>query len=133
MTSSDFQGLEPVVVVSTEFEAQTKAAVLESEGIDCRVITQTPAWTGSITLGSSLQGTAVLVKPKDLDRAKELLEKRIEDSVDLDWDDVDVGEREDSLPLSPAGRVPLLVRIVLTIILLSLLLGLLGIVIRFIS
>ena len=127
MTSSDFQGLEPVVVVSTEFEAQTKAAVLESEGIDCRVITQTPAWTGSITLGSSLQGTAVLVKPQDLERAKAILDNCVADSVDLDWDEVDVGEREDYLPVGPVGRVPRLAKIALTIFLLSLLAWLLGI------
>lgn len=127
MTSSDFQGLEPVVVVSTEFEAQTKAAVLDSEGIDCRVITQTPAWTGSITLGSSLQGTAVLVKPEDLERAKAILDHCVADSVDLDWDEVDVGEREDYLPVGPVGRVPRLAKIALTIFLLSLLAWLLGI------
>ena len=126
MTSSDFQGLEPVVVVLTEFEAQTKAAVLESEGIECKVIVQTPAWTGSITLGSTLQGTAVMVKPEDLERAKELLDNCVADSVDLDWDEVDVGEREDSLPLGSAGRMPFLAKIALTIFLLSLLMWLLG-------
>lgn len=132
MTSTEFQGLEPVAVVATEFEAQTKAVVLESEGIECRVITHTPAWTGSITLSSSWQGTAVMVKPEDLERAKVLLDNCVADSVDLDWDEVDVGEREDSLPLGPAGRMPFLAKIALTIFLLSLLLWLLGIGIGYI-
>lgn len=132
MTSSDFQGLEPVVVVSTEFEAQTKAAVLESEGIVCRVITLTPAWTGSMNLSSSWQGTAVLVKPQDFEMAKQLLKKRVDDSVDLDWDEVDVGEREDSLPLTPVGRKELLARFAFFVILLSAFIGLLGLVLGFI-
>ena len=61
-----------------------------------------------------------------------MLEQRIDDSVDLDWDEVDVGEREDSLPLSPAGSKELLTRIALTIIVLSILAGLLGLGIRYI-
>ena len=31
--------------------------------------------------------------------------------VDLDWDEVDVGERDDDLPLTPVNRMPLLARI----------------------
>jgi len=127
MTSSDYQGLEPVAVVATEFEAQTKAAVLDSEGIECKVITASPAWTGSLSLSSSFNGAAVVVKPEDLDRAKAILENCVADSVDLDWDEVDVGEREDYLPVGPVGRVPRLAKIALTIFLLSLLAWLLGI------
>ncbi len=130
MTATDYQGLEPAAVVDTEFEAQTKAAVLESEGIVCRVITHTPSWSGSVNLSSSQQGSVVLVKQLDLDRAKELLKKRVDDSVDLDWDEVDVGEREDSLPLTPVGRMAPLPKIIFTVILLSLVTGLIGLFIR---
>ncbi len=132
MTTTDYQGLEPVVVAATEFEAQTKAAVLESEGIVCRVISEAPTWTGSIPLSASRSGAVILVRPQDLDRAKEILEKRVEDSVDLDWDEVDVGEREDSLPLTPVGRKAPLARIALAVILISLLLWLLGLGLRLI-
>ena len=131
MTDTDYQGLEPVAVVDTEFEAQTKAAVLESEGIDCRVITHTPSWSGSVNLSSSQHGSVVLVKQLDLERAKELLKKRVDDSVDLDWDEVDVGEREDSLPLTLLGRLPLLAKLALTIFLLSIFAGLFILGIRF--
>ena len=36
---------------------------------------------------------------------------RVADSVDLDWDSVDVGERLDDLPLSSRSGMPLLVRV----------------------
>ena len=68
-----------------------------------------------------------MVKPEDLERAKEILDNCVADSVDLDWDEVDVGEREDYLPVGPVGRVPRLAKIALTIFLLSLLAWLLGI------
>lgn len=128
MTTGDLQGLEPVIIVGTEFEAQTKAAVLDSEGIICKVITTTPSWTGSISLNASSPGTAILVHPQDLERAKEILKNTAQDSVDLDWDEVDVGEREDSLPLTPVGRKAPLAKIALTIILLSILVWLFGLI-----
>ena len=53
----------------------------------------------------------VQVRRADLERARAALEKNTSDSVDLDWDEVDVGEREDHLPLTPVNRMPLLARI----------------------
>lgn len=136
MTAGDSKDLEPIIVVATEFEAQTKAAILESEGISCKVITKAPSWTGLVPLSSSAVGAAIIVSPQDLEKAKELLKSRIEDSVDLDWDEVDVGEREDSLPLTPVGHMPILAKIAFTIVLLSVLLsvlvGLLGLVLGFV-
>lgn len=132
MTAADSKDREPAIVVATEFEAQTKAAILESEGINCKVILKAPVWTGLIPLSSSSQGAAILVNPQDLERAKELLKNRIEDSVDLNWDEVDVGEREDSLPLTPVGRVEPLARFAFFLILLLAFIGLLGLVLGFI-
>ena len=100
--------LTPVTTVETEFEAETKAAVLRSNGIDATVIVNNPSWTGQLSISPSARGASVLVRREDLTQARQLLEQAIEDSVDLDWDEVDVGEREDDLPLRPVNRMPIL-------------------------
>jgi hypothetical protein len=53
----------------------------------------------------------VWVKHEDLARARQILHERDEASRTLDWDQVDVGEREDSLPLRPVRTVPWLAKL----------------------
>ncbi len=114
----------PALVVSTptEFEAQTKAALLRDEGIDVTVQPAAPSWTGHLSVSPGGGGASVWVRAADLDRARALLETRIADSVDIDWDEVDVGEREDMGPLSPVGRIPRLIKVGLTLLIAAILL-----------
>lgn len=122
MTEQD--DLEPVATTETEFEAQTKAEVLRSEGIECAVVHNAPSWTGQMSLSPTGRGAFVLVKRQDADQARKILEQRIDDSVDLDWDEVDVGEREDTLPLRPVNGMPLPAKIAAVLVALMLLAGL---------
>lgn len=117
MTQIDDNATDPVTVATTatEFEAQTKAAVLEAEGITCRVVSNSPSWTGQVALSASGAGAVVLVAAEDADRAGDILKDRIADSVDLDWDEIDVGEREDTLPLRPIGSMPMPAKIAATV------------------
>lgn len=124
MTDLDRDDLEPIAETETEFEAQTKAAVLRSEGIECAVVCNAPSWTGQMSLSPTGRGAFVLVKRQDADQARKILEQRIDDSVDLDWDEVDVGEREDTLPLRPINGMPLPAKIAAALIALILLAGL---------
>ncbi len=59
------------------------------------------------------------------------MHQAVADSVDLDWDEVNVGEREDDLPLRPVGQMPLLAKVAFAVaavlILLTLLLSLFAI------
>ncbi len=105
MSSDD---LAVVATTPTEFAAETKAAVLKSNGIEATVIRNAPSWTGHMSISPGAAGASVLVHGDDLARARAVLEQTIEDSVDLDWDEVDVGEREDDLPLRPVNRMPIL-------------------------
>ena len=106
MKEVDPASLVPAVVVDDEFAAETKAEVLRSEGIEAFVFAGERSWTGNMGIPGYAQQVPVLVKREDVDRAREILERRIADSVDLDWDEVDVGEREDSIPLHAVGHVP---------------------------
>jgi hypothetical protein len=124
MTDLDRNDLEPIAETATEFEAQTKAAVLRSEGIECAVVCNAPSWTGQMSLSPTGRGAFVLVKRQDANQARQILKQRIDDSVDLDWDEVDVGEREDALPLRPIKGMPLPAKIAAALIALTLLAGL---------
>lgn len=104
-----------VAITATEFEAQTKAAVLRSEGIDCTVTRNAPSWTGHVSISPTAWGVTVWVCRQDLERAQGVLHQAVADSVDLDWDEVDVGEREDNLPLRPVGRMPLLAKVAVAV------------------
>lgn len=115
--------LSEVFHAETEFEAHTRAATLREEGIDAVVIAAAPSWTGQLAISGSAQGAGVWVRQEDSDHATSVLQRASEDSVDLDWDQVDVGEREDALPLSPTRGMPLPARIAFATVLVAVLLG----------
>jgi hypothetical protein len=75
----------------TAFEAHALAAVLHDADIEAWVFDSVTcvAITG-MTVGVPLQ-----VRAKDVALAEETLDRRIADSVDIDWDEVDVGDTED--------------------------------------
>lgn len=100
-----------VVRVPTEFEAHTIATILRADGIESTVITDAPSWTGQVPISPGARGSAVIVRGSDLQRAQAILRESEQDSVDLDWDEVDVGEREDDLPLGTVGRMPVPARV----------------------
>ena len=100
-----------VVRVPTEFEAQTIATILRADGIESTVSTDAPSWTGQMPLSPTARGSAVVVRGADLQRAQAILRESQQDSVDLDWEEVDVGEREDDLPLRTVGHMPVPARV----------------------
>ena len=107
MTTDEHDELAVVVRVPSEFEAHTIAAILHEGGIEATVAPGAPSWTGQIALGATDQGSAVVVRSADLRRARTVLDESDRDSVDLNWDEVDVGDRDDNLPLTPVGRMPI--------------------------
>lgn len=85
----------PLAATATEFEAQTKATLLADEGIEAMV---TPGPRESV----------VWVEHCDLERARSLLERRLGEAAQIDWDSADLGPRADHLPLHRPGRRPAL-------------------------
>ena len=107
MMNDEHDELAVVVRVPTEFEAHTIAAILHVGGIKATVAPGAPSWTGQIALDPAAQGSAVIVRNADLRRARTVLDESDRDSIDLDWDEVDVGDRDDNLPLTPVGHMPI--------------------------
>lgn len=76
----------------SDIEAATLVASLEAHGIQAST-------TGGYTAGFRAEAPGnvnVIVRHKDLDRAKQVLADFKRDQTDVDWSQVDVGEPEDS-------------------------------------
>lgn len=102
MTDQSDDDLVTVSEAQTMFQAGILVAVLREAKIDAFAFEAIPALTTGLTR------VVVQVRRADLKRAHRALEQHVEDSVDLDWDLVDVGEREDNLPLTSRKAMPLL-------------------------
>jgi hypothetical protein len=108
VTSSPENDLVTLVVKSNEMEAGAVEAVLDEAGIKAHVF---GAIQGIAPLTGPNQGVPVQVRKADLERARGVLSQNVADSVDLDWDEVDVGQREDDVPIAHRTGLPLIVRL----------------------
>lgn len=86
----------------SEFEASILVAQLDDEGIEAFAFS---AVHGALPFGSKAFQIPVQVRESDLTAAKEFLRERATRSETLDWEDVEVGEREDALPLRTPGKM----------------------------
>ena len=108
MTSPTEDKLTTLLEARSEFEANMAVAVLAEAGIEAFAFGEA---YGALPLNARFMRVPVQVRASELAQAKAALSQNISDSVDLDWDEVDVGQREDALPLSTPGRMPLAARI----------------------
>ncbi len=114
--------LVDLMAVTTDFEGEVIVKALEAEGI--------PAWVFSATgrtLSAMISVTnpiRVQVRRQDLELARAALKNTREESVDLDWDEVDLGE-----PETPPGEPGAIDRSIsrLVLLVLGMMLVLLGV------
>lgn len=104
--------LQTVVVAKTEFEAHAVVAVLKEAGIEAFAFGYVKQ---ALPLDMKFTSVPVQVRAEDLQHAKKELKQNVSDSVDLDWDEIDVGEREDEVPLSSERRMPAALRAIVVI------------------
>ncbi len=107
MTGRSSQGDPDTLVVltstRTEFEGSAKVVALEAAGIPARMFggaSNTLQWEGGYT-----DPIKVMVRRADVERAAAVLAEVRQDSVDIDWSQVDVGDRvdpPDAFPICPA-------------------------------
>jgi len=100
--------LVTLLQAKTEFEANMTVAILADAGIQAFAF---GGVHGALPLSSRFMRVPVQVRESELEAAKAALASNAAGSVDLDWDEVDVGEREDSLPLRTPGRMPLAAKV----------------------
>ncbi|UCD74405.1 MAG: hypothetical protein JSV91_11510 [Phycisphaerales bacterium] len=103
MTESAQDDLQTVATAKSEFEAHAVIAVLKEAGIEAFAFGYVKQ---ALPLDLKFTDVPVQVRAGDFQRARAELRQNISDSVDLDWDEIDVGEREDNLPLASQRRLP---------------------------
>lgn len=86
-----------------EMQAALVQAVLEGEGVESWRVPSAVRPDG-LFVGSGINPTTVRVRRSSVEAARAALERRREESVDLDWDSVDVGEPADRLAARIAER-----------------------------
>lgn len=99
--------LVTLIEATSEFAAHAIVVVLEDAGIPAVAL---ETHSASLPIGRFQGfGTPVQVRKSDLELARRTLDQTRQDSVDIDWDQVELGEREDTLPLSKGGVSMMLV------------------------
>lgn len=111
--------------VDSEIQAHIQAAILLDAGIETHVINDGASWAGMLRLSATEGGAGIWIRTRDVEAAKDALARNVADSVDLDWDEVDVGTREDDVEPSPRRDMPWPARISFMVALFMMLLGLL--------
>ncbi len=103
----------PVTIAEakSEFEANLIVSTLAEEGIEAHTYTR---FRQALPFHSHFSGIPVQVRAADEIAAREALDRRAADSVDLDWNELDVGEREDHLPLGRSRRLSLATAVALS-------------------
>jgi hypothetical protein len=115
MTKTDPDALVTLVRAQTDFEANIIVSILTDAGI--KAVAFGGAY-GALPMNVRFMRVPVQVRAADVEAAQAALQANVSDSIDLDWDEVDVGEREDELPLSTPGRMPVAAKIAFALALL---------------
>jgi len=91
----DSDQLETLLVATSEFAANAIVVVLADAGIEARAFGTIQGGLG-FPLGHHATGwgTPVQVRSSDLESARLTLDQARQDSVDIDWDAVELGEPE---------------------------------------
>ena len=103
--------LETLLVATSEFAANAIVIVLNDAGIEARAFGTIQGGLG-LPIGASARGwgTPVQVRSCDVDEARRVLDQARQDSIDIDWDAVDLGTFTGTTA-TPSKGMPLAARI----------------------
>jgi hypothetical protein len=102
----DPESIVELTATPTEFEAEAIAGALRAQGVEARVV-------GGLLAGFRAEAPAtvrVMVRAADLETARNALRALKADSIDIDWDELDVGDPEPGAPPVRTGDGGLLAR-----------------------
>jgi len=91
MDTQEPEKLVELRTLANEFQAGVIASILEEAGVYATTSSGDGASLG-IFGATGFRPTSVWVRAADVERAEDVLEQRREESVDLDWSEVDVGD-----------------------------------------
>ena len=116
--------LETLLVATSEFAANAIVVVLADAGIEARAFGSIQGGLG-FPLGQHVSGwgTPVQVRSCDAAEARRILDQAKQDSLDIDWDAIDIGTFEGTTA-TPSGGLPIAAKIAFLATALTVLAGL---------
>lgn len=103
---TDLDQLVTITTATSEFAAQILVAILDDAGIDAFAFGSTGTTLGVTGQSTNPRwGVPLQVRRRDVDSAKAALHANKRDSVDIDWDMVDVGTPAKDSPSSNAPPI----------------------------
>ena len=101
---NDTERMVDLVTMANEPEARYIASLLEAEGVAAQV-GPAPTLAGSISAYTGAGAPHVVrVMEENYERGQAIINQAQEDSIDIDWDEVDVGQPEDETAREIAER-----------------------------
>jgi len=111
MDSSD--RLVPLEHFSTEFAARSLAALLADRDIETIVSGNYGSIFSIRRISGSAASFTVQIRQSQLELARLTIEDARADAAEIDWDQIDLGERTDNIPLTPVPETtPIWIRII---------------------
>jgi len=128
------QDLVTLAAPPTEFEANLLAVVLRDHGIDAFVFASSASGIG-IPFCSGTLGVPLQVKADDVEEARRVLASNKRDSIDIDWDELELAGQKNPNRAPATMRLPAKIAFAVTaIVLLSgLLISLVFSIIQFVN
>lgn len=117
--------LVTLLTATSEFAANSIVIVLKDAGIEAFAFGSAQNIFGVTGMTGNLLNTPVQVRREDLERAKSVLEANRTDSVDIDWNTVDVGTPDEQARTSHTDGRPLMLTLGMAALIAALLCGLL--------
>jgi len=133
--SASPETLVTLTVQPTEFHANTIVALLQDHGIEAHAFGTGTSWLGLAMWANlgGLRGVPVQVQQKNLHAAQDIINKRKAESVDIDWDELDVGEPDkSSTQQSTTTRTPVLAQLSFVVAVAIVIVTIIGLILVFI-
>ena len=122
--------LVTLVCPQTEFEANILAIVLRDHGIDAFVFA-TPTIGMGVNLSSGTYGVPLQVKAEDVQLARQVLLENKRNSIDIDWDELELGAVEEAF--QERETMPITARVAFFFAVLALLAGLMMVILQWLN
>ena len=128
------QDLVTLAAPPTEFEANLLAVVLRDHGIDAFVFASSASGIG-IPFCSGTLGVPLQVKSDDVEEARRVLASNKRDSIDIDWDELELAGQENPNRAPATMRLPAKIAFAVTamVLLSGLLISLVFSIIQFVN
>ena len=111
------QDLVTLAAPPTEFEANLLAVVLRDHGIDAFVFASSASGIG-IPFCSGTLGVPLQVKADDVEEARRVLASNKRDSIDIDWDELELAGQKNPNRAPATMRLPAKIAFAVTAIVL---------------